>query len=251
MHVPPWKPQPWIAPVTLVCLVLGALIALLLSISTQSVQNIDPSTMRHEQLAAYYTQLKQQNSELQKQFEALQKERDNLLYSQGTEKQIVDALHQEMTDLRARTGAVPLEGQGIVITIDDSKMMASNPGNIDENALLTHDVDLMLLVNELRAAGAEAIALNDQRVVGSTAIRCVGPVINVNNRPISGPFVVKAIGKVDTLYGAVNLPLGVLDQLKQLGIRVEVAKREKVRAPRLAVLMPISIGKVPPEKHGK
>ena len=72
-----------------------------------------------------------------------------------------------------------------------------------------------MVVNELRAAGAEAIAINDQRVVATTAIRCVGPVVLVNKAETNGsPVKIKAIGDPDTLLSSLMMANGIADQYK-------------------------------------
>jgi uncharacterized protein YlxW (UPF0749 family) len=231
-----------VLPVTLVCLALGALIALLMI--TSAKEEIDPNSVRPEQLALLYAQAKKENDNLQARIGQLSSQRDDLINATASETKQKEALMKEINDLRVRGGTTIVEGQGIVITLDDTGMIKPNRADVNANAYLTHDVDLLLLVNELHSAGAEAIALNDQRVVGSTAIRCVGPAIRVNDHQIAPPFVIKAIGKADTLSGAVNLPFGVLDQLKPLGIHVEVVKRDLIRVPALTILPPLEIGKV-------
>ncbi|MHB9024367.1 MAG: DUF881 domain-containing protein [Armatimonadota bacterium] len=242
MHVPLEKPQPWVLPVTLVCLALGALIALLMISSTK--QEIDPNSMRPEQLALLFAQAKKENDTLQDEIGKLRGQIDSLINATASEQKQKEALMKEINYLRMRGGSTAVEGPGIVITLDDTDMIKPNRADVNANAYLTHDVDLLLLVNELRSAGAEAIAVNDQRVVGSSAIRCVGPAIRINDHQIAPPFVIEAIGKADTLYGAVNLPFGVLDQLKPLGIHIEVVKREVIRVPALTVLPPLEVGKV-------
>ncbi len=156
-------------------------------------------------------------------------------------------LQHDINDLRLRVGVTSVEGPGIVITLDDTKAGKANRAmhpTVNPSALLIHDVDLMTLVNELREAGAEAIAINDQRVAGSTAIRSVGPVIHVNGRPVSTPFVIRAIGKTDVLYGAMNLPYGLIDQLRPLGINISMVKKEKITIPAIVGLPPLAVGKV-------
>ncbi len=71
--------------------------------------------------------------------------------------------------------------------------------------ILIHDEDLLKLVNELKAAGAEAITVNEQRVVASTEIRCAGPTISVNNNRISPPYVIQAIGDPAGLESALKM----------------------------------------------
>jgi uncharacterized protein YlxW (UPF0749 family) len=80
---------------------------------------------------------------------------------------------------------------------------------------IIHSEDIQAVINELRAIGAEAIAVNDQRVVATTAIRCVGPVVQVNSIPTNGsPVRIMAIGDPDTLVSGLTMASGVQDQYK-------------------------------------
>src|SRR6185503_2536301 len=88
--------------------------------------------------------------------------------------------------------------------------------------------DVLKVVNELWAAGAEAIAVNKHRIVGNSSFRCVGPVIHVDNVPISSPVRIQAIGDSDTLAGAMSLPLGVIAEIRQTG-DASMATVEKVQ----------------------
>ncbi len=244
MQIPLGKPEPWVVPLTVVSLVLGVLIAVLY-LSSASAQGDGETNMRPEEVIRH---LRKQNEEQQDTVSKLNARIDALVKGASTE-----AVQKEITELHIRTGVTPVQGPGIVITIDDTNQSSKNPGDVNPNALITHDVDLLMLLNELRVAGAEALGLNDQRVVNSTAVRCVGPVIYVNNTPISAPFTVRAIGKVDALYGAANLPYGVIDQLKPLGMRIEIEKRDNIQLPAITVLPPLSFTKVakdaPPKKE--
>ena len=248
VQVPLSKPQPWVFPVTVVCLALGALIASMMNTAAPDNDTKNVSSLRPEEQLSYY---RKQNDELQKKMRELEDDKQKLLVSSKDSEAAQGILKKDLNDLRILSGSVPLEGQGIVITIDYTNIMKTSPTTINDIARLTHDVDLMLLVNELHSAGAEAIALNDQRVVGSTAIRCVGPVIQVNHSPISAPFVIRAIGKPDVLAGAVNLPFGVLDQLRPSGIQITVAKRDKIRVPAITMQPPLEFSHVVPEEKEK
>ncbi len=110
----------------------------------------------------------------------------------------------------------PVQGPGVVVTLRDSKKPFSVPipaGLALPNII--HDSDINEVVNELRAAGAEAIAVNNQRLVTTSAVRCAGPTVYVNNMPQAAPFVIQAIGGPKALYGAITLPGGVASQLKE------------------------------------
>ena len=240
MPAPLGKPQPWVFPVTVVCLALGALIATMVNTGIPDTPT-NPANIRPEEAVSFY---RKQNEDLKSKVIELEAQKEELLLSTKDSAAAQKILKDELNSLRVRAGATALEGPGIVITIDDTNVIKSSPSAMSDNARLTHDVDLLLLVNELRSAGTEAVAINDQRVVGTSAIRCVGPVIQVNHFPVSAPFVIRAIGKPDVLDGAVNLPYGVLDQLKALGIQVTVAKRDKIYVSPVTVQAATSLGKV-------
>lgn len=239
MHIPLARPQPWVLPVTLVCLALGMLVAFMLK--ARLPKKLDTTNFSRDQLAALYADKVVEKENLQQQFDVLNTKYNRLADSRLEGQKLRDELQKVINDLRVRAGTTMVEGPGIVITIDDSKA-GENAPDINANPLLAHDVDLMQIVNELRSAGAEAIAINDQRVAGSSAIRCVGPVIKVNDQPVSAPFVVRAIGKPDVLYGAVNLPYGILDVMRKMEIRVEVAKREKLSLPAVSAAPTMEVG---------
>jgi uncharacterized protein YlxW (UPF0749 family) len=104
------------------------------------------------------------------------------------------SLAEELARLELAVGAVQVHGPGVVVTLDD------NPDGDDPegNGRIT-DVDVQSVVNELWAAGAEAVSVNDRRVSALTAIREAGEAILVDYVPISPPYVVRAIGDPDTV----------------------------------------------------
>jgi uncharacterized protein YlxW (UPF0749 family) len=88
-------------------------------------------------------------------------------------------------------GQTDLRGPGVKIVIDDSTGEATT---WDVNDLLVHDQDLLTIVNDLKTAGAEAISINGQRLVGSSAISCSGYTVRINGVVYATPFVILAIG---------------------------------------------------------
>jgi uncharacterized protein YlxW (UPF0749 family) len=97
----------------------------------------------------------------------------------------------QLTRLQASAGFAPVTGGGVRIVVD------GNP-NGDERQQVT-DADLAILVDGLFEAGAEAIAINDQRLNSLGSIRNTGPAVHVNTRPLSPPYTVRAIGDSQTL----------------------------------------------------
>jgi uncharacterized protein YlxW (UPF0749 family) len=93
--------------------------------------------------------------------------------------------------LQVATGYTPVTGPGVRIVLDDA------PGG--DVTQMVRDEDLALLVDGLWSAGAEAIAINDQRLTALSAIRNVGPAVHVNSKPVNPPYTVQAIGDTLTL----------------------------------------------------
>ena len=104
---------------------------------------------------------------------------------------------------RIEAGTVPVQGPGMLMTITPKDPQARPVG----------DQELLMVVNELNAAGAEAIAINGSRIVASSEIRLAGSHVNINGRPTAAPYVIEAIGPTQTLIAALQLYGGMVDQL--------------------------------------
>lgn len=100
--------------------------------------------------------------------------------------------------LELAAGLVAVRGPGVVVTLDDAHGSPSGSARQATNGRI-FDRDLQDVVNALWAAGAEAISVNDQRLTVQTAIRSAGEAVLVDLRPLSPPYVLRAVGAVDTL----------------------------------------------------
>ena len=98
---------------------------------------------------------------------------------------------------------------------------------------IIHDDDVLKVVNELWASGAEAISVNNHRVSIGTSFRCVGPTILVDGARIASPVVIRAIGDPDTLQGGLDIPGGILAQLREQDpamVQIEKVKKHVLPA---------------------
>jgi uncharacterized protein YlxW (UPF0749 family) len=149
--------------------------------------------------------------------------REQLREYRASGSQGESALQVGREDLRRITafaGLAAVDGQGIVMTIE---------GDLDAIAL--ND-----LINELRNAGAEAIAVDDVRVTaGSVAIQ--GPLaLQVDGAEIGHRFTLSAVGSPDGLLGAMERPGGIISQLKLfISATIEISQAESVRLPATAL----------------
>lgn len=112
--------------------------------------------------------------------------------SAAADAEQLTALQSEVQRQRFLAGLTPVEGPGVIITLDDSQVQARP--NDHSNRYLVHDYNLRDVANLLWMAGSEAIAINDERLVGSSSIYCVGSTVLVNNTRLSPPYIIRAIG---------------------------------------------------------
>ena len=120
-------------------------------------------------------------------------------------------------------GTVEVQGQGLQITLaDNNKANKEGLSAIDPSLVLVHYDDILQVVNALNNAGAEAISVNGQRIITTTAITCEGNVIKVNGEKISSPIIIKAIGSQGLLLGSMTMAGGYLDILESYGVIVKV-----------------------------
>jgi len=128
-------------------------------------------------------------------------------------------------------GLTDVEGKGIELTVkDDPNVTRETIGIFDDlSNHIVHDGDLRRIVNELKNAGAEAISINGQRIVATTAITCIGNVIKINDEKVSSPFIIKAIGFPESMETALNRAGGYLDYLNDDGIITSIKKIDNVK----------------------
>lgn len=138
-------------------------------------------------------------------------------------------MDSEIERLSVLSGVSAVEGKGIEIVLDDSEI-ASKPGD-NPNLYIIHDEDLLRVLNELRAAGAEALALNDQRIVAISEIRCAGPTVSINNVRSAPPYIIKAIGNPKNLISALRLRGGVIETFEFWGIQAKIKTSDKIHIP--------------------
>lgn len=128
-------------------------------------------------------------------------------------------------------GLTDVTGQGIIIYLDENREVdSSQVANI--SGYLVHEEDLLYIVNELFNAGADAISINDQRIVSTTSIICDGNIIRINGKMIGVPITIKAIGFPERLDGALTRPGGYLDVMANDGVKISVEKNENINIPK-------------------
>ncbi|WP_315093095.1 DUF881 domain-containing protein [uncultured Cellulomonas sp.] len=111
-------------------------------------------------------------------------------------------------------GLVPVTGPGLTVRLEDAPQDSPRREDVSPDVLVVHQQDLQAVMNALWAGGAEAMALMDQRVISTSAFRCVGNVLRLHGRIYSPPYEVRAIGDPRQLRAALNASAAVRDYLR-------------------------------------
>lgn len=132
-------------------------------------------------------------------------------------EQASELLQEELEQTNLLVGKTNVQGEGIIITLKDNEEKSIEAS------------DLRMLINELKLAGAEAISINDKRIINMTEIVDVNNVILVNEDRVVSPYVVKAIGDQTYLSSALSLKTsGFIDSYTKLGKTVEMTREKNI-----------------------
>lgn len=155
-----------------------------------------------EDLPALIQQETRQVASTSERVTALRDEIDELTGAVGDSG--AKALQQRAEELSQPAGLAPVDGPGVTVTLQDAPRDRPVPEDLDQDLLVVHQQDVEAVVNALWAGGAEAMMLMDQRVISTSAVRCVGSTLRLQGRVYSPPYTIKAIGDPDRLAAALS-----------------------------------------------
>ena len=147
-------------------------------------------------------------------------------------RELKQQLEQDLELYSLASGDVAVKGPGVKVYIDDGQRKLESwetPNNI-----LVHDSDLLLIINDLKASGAEAISINGQRIVDVTAISCSGYTVRINDQFFARPFRIEAIGDGSRMSAALIGPGGYGTELKEWGLIFKVTVADDILIPAYA-----------------
>ncbi|NLJ33353.1 MAG: DUF881 domain-containing protein, partial [Firmicutes bacterium] len=128
----------------------------------------------------------------------------------------------KLQESKMAAGTESMTGSGIELRLYDAELGVGTEQ-------IVHDFDIRDIVNELFSAGAAGIAINDQRLIATSSIRCAGPVILVNQQPIAvNPVVIRAIGDPEILLSSLDL---IRAEYQSTGIGFKINLEEKLTLP--------------------
>lgn len=206
----------------------GILSGIVLSVFIVNTSTKPTVILTYQQYQKYNIEANELRSELKglyKDMNDLDKKLKKYNSSSEKNKSVMDTLKKELHDVRLFYGSSKVEGPGLRITVDDRHDYIDNEEIMD---YITHNSDLLRVVNELKNAGAEAISINGKRFFNKTAITCEGPVIMVNGEFIVPPFEILAIGDPEALQYSLSLPESHIAEMKSRGLFLKIEKKDSI-----------------------
>ncbi|GGV65108.1 MULTISPECIES: DUF881 domain-containing protein [Streptomyces] len=170
---------------------------------------------RQEDLVRILDELDDRTQRLEDEKQGLEKQRQELENSSDQAEEARKQTLEKERQLGVLAGTVAAQGPGITMTIEDTK------GTVQADMLLD-------AIQELRAAGAEAIQVNGVRVVANTYLTDSGKNVDVDGNKIEAPYRFKVIGKPQDLEPALNIPGGVVQTLEKEQATVSIERSDKI-----------------------
>jgi uncharacterized protein YlxW (UPF0749 family) len=186
----------------LVAALASALIGLLVvtsALTSRANGQIGPE--RENDLRGLVREQADRNRDLQQRQAQLQGEVNALSNTAGNAQ--TKALQSRAAELGSLAGLTPVSGPGIRVTLDDAPRAAHADG-VDVDALVVHQQDIQAVVNALWAGGARGVSIQAQRLISTSAIRCVGNSVVVEGVPYPPPYVIEAVGDQGALEQALS-----------------------------------------------
>ncbi|MFE7173278.1 DUF881 domain-containing protein [Streptomyces sp. NPDC057616] len=210
-----WPPRLTRAQLIVAVLLFGLGFGLAIQVASNSNSDSALRGARQEDLVRILDELDDRTQRLEDEKQGLEKQRDELENSSNQAAEARKQTVEKEKQLGILAGTVAAQGPGITMTIEDTK------GAVQADMLLD-------AIQELRAAGAEAIQVNDVRVVAGTYLTDEGKSVSVDGNKINAPYRFKVIGKPEDLEPALNIPGGVVQTLEKEQATVTVERSSKI-----------------------
>lgn len=207
---------------------LFIILGLLISMQIRSIQTEADMNNKQKNLVELQKILKKEK-EKSLALEVQLKEQENKVDEFETrlsKDEGIEFLKADLDSARFLAGLTDVAGPGVVISLDDSKKRTFE--GVDPNDTVIHDWQLVDIVNLLKSCGAQAISINDERLVSTSEIQCAGPTVSVNHVRYTVPFIIKAIGNADYLEAKLKEPGNVFEIMSIYGIQINIKKESNI-----------------------
>ncbi|MFC8068936.1 DUF881 domain-containing protein [Streptomyces sp. NPDC057293] len=210
-----WPPRLTRAQLIVALLLFGLGFGLAVQVASNSESDGALRGARQEDLVRILDELDDRTQRLEDEKQGLEKQRDELENSSDQAEEARKQTLEKERQLGILAGTVAAQGPGITVTVQDTK------GAVEADMLLD-------AIQELRAAGAEAIQVNGVRVVAGTYLADSDKSVSVDGNKINAPYRFQVIGKPQDLEPALNIPGGVVQTLEKEQATVTVERSSKI-----------------------
>ncbi len=169
--------------------------------------------------------LKENNDELNKRI-------NSYINDENGSLRVANDMKNQLEDYKPLSGNSMVSGPGIVLTIEDADFDVSENTSHEIQRSILHDLDVALVINELRGAGSQAIAINSYRILDNTGVTCSWAFITFNNEVMeAAPFKFYAIGDPDYLQEVLLAEGSHINELMIRKLKVNIEKVEELKLP--------------------
>lgn len=203
----------------LACFVLATVMCMQFKVVRETdITSIE--SMRKSELTSELASWKEKYEETNQKYEETITKLEEYKKSEKSTEESTKLLQNELEQINMTLGKTDVQGEGIILTMKNSTSDSVTPINAD---------DLLVIVNSLKLAGAEAISINDQRVINTTDIVYINnSFIKVNQQRILSPYIIKVIGNQSYLESGITGAGGHVDDLKKVGHDITIEKNNKI-----------------------
>lgn len=200
------------------------ILVLVMTMQFKIVNEVDVTSienMRKSELSTELANWKTRYDEVNKQYEDTLSKIEEYKNNKESNEETSNLMDSELEQINMSLGKTDVEGEGIIININET--------DNEEVEDITAD-DLLLIVNALKLAGAEAISINDERIINMSDIVYIDAagVIRVNGERILAPYTIKAIGDSSYLESSLTGNGGVVDNMKKKEQDVTIQKENNI-----------------------
>jgi len=214
-------------------IIVGILIATNISFSKVN-SNIQLTTKEYSDALEKRNKLRNEVSALYDDNRTILRKINEYSSSGKQNEKVLDDLKNQLQLNKMIDGFEAVTGQGLIITINDGDIDIGDNGIFDAQIArlkILHDEDMANVINEIRNAGGEAIAINKQRVLPNSYIICNAAFLNIDDVQLPAPFQVEVIGDTKLMKESLMDDNGYLKYLKNRGLKIEIQEASEISLP--------------------
>lgn len=182
--------------------IVMALAGLMMTTAATNSRGHDLRPERDTDMATLVRSQASHNAALQKEAAGLRAQVEDLSKANQTPG-VTSSVILSASALAPSVGLEAVSGKALRVTLDDAPL-SENPDGVDANMLVVHQQDIQMVVNTLWSGGAEAMTIQGQRVISTTAVKCVGNTVVLHGVAYAPPYVIEAIGDLNAMQKALD-----------------------------------------------